>query len=188
VQVAHVTFDVGMIEEDTLAEARCSTAVDRGMEGDQQSDMCLMPDPVTATIDPFSPRPPWSSATCSNRPQASPTTATRGMPEGGSDGGVTGVGDTIFFGPEAEFFVFDDVSFAAELYNTGFCRSSNCRPTPVPNTKAAIRPSHLAPRAATPGAAAVRQDMRSECWGPWPRWASRSKHHHEVASAQHEPA
>ena len=31
-----------------------------------------------------------------------------------------GVGDTIFFGPEAEFFVFDDVKYAAEPYNTGF--------------------------------------------------------------------
>ena len=31
-----------------------------------------------------------------------------------------GVGDTIFFGPEAEFFVFDDVKYNADPYNTGF--------------------------------------------------------------------
>src|SRR3712207_4774449 len=32
----------------------------------------------------------------------------------------TGIGDTAFFGPEAEFFIFDDVRFAADPYNTGF--------------------------------------------------------------------
>src|SRR6267154_2747494 len=31
-----------------------------------------------------------------------------------------GLGDTIFFGPEAEFFVFDDVKYKADPYNTGF--------------------------------------------------------------------
>src|SRR6267378_4339993 len=31
-----------------------------------------------------------------------------------------GVGDTVFFGPEAEFFVFDDVRFQTTPYNTGF--------------------------------------------------------------------
>ena len=32
----------------------------------------------------------------------------------------TGVGDAAFFGPEAEFFVFDDVKYSATPYNTGF--------------------------------------------------------------------
>ena len=41
----------------------------------------------------------------------------------------TGIGDTAFFGPEAEFFVFDDVRFAAEPYNTGFQIDSTELPT-----------------------------------------------------------
>jgi glutamine synthetase len=35
------------------------------------------------------------------------------------------VGDTIFFGPEAEFFIFDDVRFKADPYNTGFMLDSS---------------------------------------------------------------
>lgn len=31
-----------------------------------------------------------------------------------------GVGDSVFVGPEAEFFVFDDVRYSANPYNTGF--------------------------------------------------------------------
>jgi len=38
----------------------------------------------------------------------------RSLHEGG------GVGDTSFVGPEAEFFVFDDVKYKADPYNTGF--------------------------------------------------------------------
>ena len=40
-----------------------------------------------------------------------------------------GIGDTVFFGPEAEFFVFDDVKYAAKPYNTGFKVDSTELPT-----------------------------------------------------------
>ena len=40
-----------------------------------------------------------------------------------------GVGDTVFFGPEAEFFVFDDVRYSADPYNTGFKLDSIELPT-----------------------------------------------------------
>ena len=32
----------------------------------------------------------------------------------------TGVGDTVVFGPEAEFFIFDDVRFTADPFNCGY--------------------------------------------------------------------
>ena len=41
----------------------------------------------------------------------------------------TGIGDVPCSGPEAEFFVFDDVRFAAEPYNTGFKIDSAELPT-----------------------------------------------------------
>ena len=40
-----------------------------------------------------------------------------------------GVGDTVFVGPEAEFFVFDDVRFSVDPYNTGFKLDSSELPT-----------------------------------------------------------
>src|SRR5437660_12010328 len=51
----HVTFDVGMIEEDTFAEGLMFDGSSiAGWKAINESAMCLMPDPVTATIDPFS--------------------------------------------------------------------------------------------------------------------------------------
>src|SRR6202044_76773 len=88
-----------------------------------ESDMCLMPDPTSACIDPF-----FAETTivlvCD---VLEPTT---GEPYNSDPRGVgreaegmvksMGVGDTIYFGPEAEFFVFDDVRYSATPYNTGF--------------------------------------------------------------------
>src|SRR5215472_3673759 len=50
----HVTFDAGMIEEDTFSEGLMFDGSSiAGWKAINESDMCLMPDPVTATIDPF---------------------------------------------------------------------------------------------------------------------------------------
>jgi glutamine synthetase len=114
----HVTFDVGMIDEDTFAEGQMFDGSSiAGWKAINESDMKLMPDPVTATSIRSSPRPRWSSpATCSSRPPASPTTATRAASPRRPRPMVKsmGVGDTVFFGPEAEFFVFDDVRYQTD--------------------------------------------------------------------------
>src|SRR6201746_374789 len=50
----HVTFDVSMIEEDTFAEGQMFDGSSiAGWKAINESDMCLMPDPSSATIDPF---------------------------------------------------------------------------------------------------------------------------------------
>src|ERR1041384_7112380 len=50
----HVTFDVSMIEEDTFAEGQMFDGSSiAGWKAINESDMNLMPDPATATIDPF---------------------------------------------------------------------------------------------------------------------------------------
>ena len=50
----HVTFDTGLIDEDVFAEGLMFDGSSiAGWKAINESDMCLMPDPVTATIDPF---------------------------------------------------------------------------------------------------------------------------------------
>ncbi len=120
----HVTFDVTMIEEDTFAEGQMFDGSSiAGWKAINEFDMNLMPDPASATIDPF-----FAETTmvliCD---VLEPTT---GEPYNRDPRGIAkkaegmvksmGVGDSILFGPEAEFFVFDDVKFKADPYNTGF--------------------------------------------------------------------
>src|SRR5437868_14918709 len=50
----HVTFDISMIEEETFAEGQMFDGSSiAGWKAINESDMCLMPDPASATIDPF---------------------------------------------------------------------------------------------------------------------------------------
>ena len=102
----------------------------------------------------------------------------------------TGIGDTAFFGPEAEFFVFDDVRFAADPYNTGFQIDSIELPT---NSDTPYEGGNLGHRVRTKGGyfpvppQDSAQDMRGEMLAAMAQMgAVVEKHHHEVASAQHE--
>jgi glutamine synthetase len=190
----HVTFDVGMIEEDTFAEGLMFDGSSiAGWKAINESDMCLMPDPVTASIDPFFAETTMV-LTCD---VLEPTT---GEPYNRDPRGIAkkaeamvksmGVGDTVYFGPEAEFFVFDDVRYSALPYNTGFRVDSAEFPV---NSDTEYEGGNLGHRIRTkagyfpvPPQDSV-QDMRSEMLGAMAKMGVKvEKHHHEVASAQHE--
>lgn len=86
----------------------------RGFQQIQESDMLLIPDPATAIIDPFTAEPTLSLLCDVQEPGAkdlytrSPRTiAKRAM----AHLKKSGVADTAYFGPEAEFFIFDHVSY-----------------------------------------------------------------------------
>src|SRR3984957_13306387 len=107
----HVTFDVTMIDDDIFSEGTMFDGSSiAGWKAINESDMCLMPDPVTATIDPFFAETTMV-ITCD---VLEPTT---GEPYNRDPRGMAkkaeamvksmGVGDTVFFGPEAEFFDSD---------------------------------------------------------------------------------
>nr|CAA71265.1 glutamine synthetase [Azorhizobium caulinodans ORS 571] len=189
----HVTFDITMVDEDFFAEGQAFDGSSIAAEAINESDMLLMPDVTTACVDPF-----FSETTLSVVCDVlEPTT---GEPYGRDPRGIakkamaylqsTGIGDTVFFGPEAEFFIFDDVKFKADPYNTGFKLDSIELPT---NGDTDYEGGNLGHRIKTKGGyfpvppLDSAQDMRSEMLASMAKMGAKvEKHHHEVASAQHE--
>ncbi len=190
----HVTFDVTMVDEDLFADGVMFDGSSiAGWKAINESDMCLMPDPETAVMDPFF-AAPTMSIVCDVLEPAS------GEPYNRDPRGIakkaeaflksTGLGDTVMIGPEAEFFVFDDVKFAAEPYNTGFVLDSVELPS---NSMSDYESGNMGHRIRTKGGyfpvppLDSGQDMRSEMLSSMADMGVQvEKHHHEVASAQHE--
>jgi len=86
----------------------------RGFQQINESDMLLFPDPATAIVDPFMAEPTLSMLCDIADPitrelyPRSPRTIARRATEYLKKSGIA---DTAYFGPEAEFFIFDHVSF-----------------------------------------------------------------------------
>ncbi|GJD98479.1 MULTISPECIES: type I glutamate--ammonia ligase [Methylobacterium] len=190
----HVTFDVSLVDEDIFAEGTMFDGSSiAGWKAINESDMLLMPDPATACMDPF-----FSASTMSIVCDVlEPGT---GEPYGRDPRGIakkaeafvkaSGIGDTIFVGPEAEFFVFDDVRFSADPYNTGFKLDSVELPI---NGQTEYEGGNLGHRVQIKGGyfpvppQDSAQDMRGEMLAAMQSMGVKvEKHHHEVASAQHE--
>ena len=92
----------------------------RGFQEIQESDMLLMPDPNTAVIDPFRQHrtlnlncfvhDPITGDSYSRDPRYVAKKAEDYL-------AATGIADTAYFGPEAEFFVFNDVKFMQDSHS-----------------------------------------------------------------------
>ncbi|MEY2405731.1 MAG: glutamine synthetase, partial [Acidimicrobiaceae bacterium] len=86
----------------------------RGFQEIQESDMLLIPDPNTAVLDPFRQhttlninahvRDPLTGESYSRDPRYIVSKAAAYLAS-------TGLADTAYFGPEAEFYIFDSVRF-----------------------------------------------------------------------------
>ena len=115
-QWQHTSFPAGFLEESSFEDGLGFDGSSiRGWQGINESDMLIMPDASTAFIDPFSSIPtlvlicsiqdPITRESYSRDPR---NVARKALAYVNS----TGLADTAFFGPEAEFFVFDDVRYA----------------------------------------------------------------------------
>src|SRR5579885_3632472 len=190
----HVTFDVTMIEEDTFAEGQMFDGSSiAGWKAINESDMNLMPDPASACIDPF-----FAETTLSLVCDVlEPTT---GEPYNRDPRGIakraegmvksSGVGDTIYFGPEAEFFVFDDVRWNTSPEKMGYEFASTELPI---SADIAYPEGNMGHRPGPKGGyfpvnpVDSAQDLRSEMLAVMGELGLEpEKHHHEVAPAQHE--
>ena len=190
----HVTFDVSLVDEEIFQDGTMFDGSSiAGWKAINESDMLLMPDPSTACMDPF-----FSASTMSivcdvlepstGEPYARDPRSTAKLAEAYLRS--TGIGDEIFVGPEAEFFVFDDVKFGADPYHTGFQLDSTELPT---NGFTDYEGGNLGHRIQTKGGyfpvppQDSAQDMRGEMLAAMQSMGVNvEKHHHEVASAQHE--
>lgn len=94
----------------------------RGWKAINESDMTMVIDPTTAWIDPFMAEPTLSFICSIKEPRTGEPygRCPRTIAQKAVDYLVTtGLGDTAFFGPEAEFFIFDDVRYD-QTQNSGY--------------------------------------------------------------------
>lgn len=98
-----------------------------GWKGINDSDMVLLPDDETAVIDPFTEEPTLNISCSIVEPNTmqgynrDPRSIAQRAEEYLK---ATGIGDTVFMGPEPEFFVFDDVKWHDDISGSGFTINS----------------------------------------------------------------
>ena len=193
-KLQHVTFHRDMVDEDFFEDGQMFDGSSiAGWKAINESDMTLKPDADTAAIDPFYQQTtlavlcdilePSSGEAYNRDPRTTAKKAEKFL-------AASGVGDNAFFGPEAEFFVFDDVRWSTEQNKTGYELDSEEGPY---NSDAAIEGGNLGHRPGPKGGyfpvnpIDSGQDMRSEMLSVMAELGlNPEKHHHEVAPSQHE--
>ncbi|WP_010183374.1 type I glutamate--ammonia ligase [Sphingomonas sp. PAMC 26605] len=190
----HLTMVAGVVGEDELTDGFMFDGSSiEGWKAINESDMILMPDLDAIWTDPFSATPmlilvcdivePSTGELYARDPRSTAKRAEAYLK-------TTGIGDTIFIGPEAEFFMFDNVQFE-NSYSTSYYKIDDIElPT---NTGTSYDGGNLGHRPRAKGgyfpvapvdsAVDIRGEMVStmlEMGLPC------DKHHHEVAAAQHE--
>lgn len=124
-QWQHFSMPVEEADADTLFEDGMGFdgSSIRGFQSIEASDMILRADPATAFVDPIC-QIPTLSLTCDIY---DPMTGDRYSRDSRYVAGKaieylekTGIADTAYFGPEAEFFIFDEVRFGQNPYSAGY--------------------------------------------------------------------
>jgi glutamine synthetase len=113
------TIDEGFFEDGKMFDGSSIA----GWKGINESDMILMPDPDTAVMDPFFDDPtliircnilePQTGEGYERDPRSIANRAEAYLSS-------TGIADTAYFGPEPEFFVFDDVRWGNNMQGSFF--------------------------------------------------------------------
>jgi glutamine synthetase len=115
----HVSLPVGEIGDDFFTDGKMFDGSSiAGWKGINESDMILMPDDSTAVIDPFTEETtvnvrcnilePSTMQGYDRDPRSLAQRAETYL-------ATTGIGDTAYFGPEPEFFIFDDIKYKADM-------------------------------------------------------------------------
>ncbi len=193
-KLQHTAQHVSTVDEDLLEEGIFFDGSSiSGWKDISQSDMNLKPDLSSAVIDPFAAQPTLllfndvyepSTGQPYNRDPRSIARAALAYAQS------TGVADTAYFGPEAEFFVFDDVRYSMAQNHTFFEIDSDEGPY---NSGKSYEEGNKGHRPKAKGGyfpvAPVDSmaDLRSEMVSLMHDMGIEvEKHHHEVAPSQNE--
>ena len=193
-KMQHVTFDIDLVDEDFLTDGTMFDGSSiAGWKAINESDMKLRPDLDTADHRSLLPADhaglfcdvvnPDTDTPYNRDPRSIAKTALNYVKS-------AGVGDTVFFGPEAEFFVFDDVRWNTAPHDTGYSYDSIELPV---NTAKDYPEGNMGHRPGPKGGyfpvnpIDSAQDLRGEMLAVMGELGMQpEKHHHEVAPAQHE--
>ena len=186
----HSTIDARSLEEGFLFDGSSIA----GWKAINESDMILMPDPEAAVLDPFTAKQtlivfcdvvePTTGQSYNRDPRSVAKKAEAYLQS-------SGIGDTAYFGPEAEFFVFDDVKFDASSMHQSFYEieseegpymSGKSMPTGNMGHRPGVKGGYFPVQPMDSG-----YDLRSDMLSVMEQMGvSVEKHHHEVAPSQHE--
>ena len=190
----HITMDASMVDEYLFEDGIMFDGSSiSGWKAINDSDMVLMPDTLTAKMDPFYQAPtltmfcdvlePGTLSPYGRDPRSTAKRAENYLKS-------SGIGDTVYFGPEAEFFVFDDIRWSTQTHKSGYSMDSSELPS---NTNKKFEFGNMGHRPQSGGGyfpvppIDSGQDFRTEMLGVMTELGlAPEKHHHEVAPAQHE--
>lgn len=193
-KLQHVTVVADLVDEDFIDEGFMFDGSSiAGWKSIDQSDMKLMLDTSSAYIDPFyaektlcvhcSVVEPDTGEAYSRDPRSTAQKAEAYLK-------ATGIGDTAYFGPEAEFFVFDEVRFSVTMNKVSYEVDAIDAPW---NSDTEYEQGNSGHRPGVKGGyfpvnpIDAAQDLRSEMMSTMKAMGMKvDKHHHEVAACQHE--
>ncbi|MBM2292906.1 type I glutamate--ammonia ligase [Sulfitobacter pseudonitzschiae] len=193
-KLQHVTLIADQVDEDFLEEGFMFDGSSiEGWKSIEASDMKLMIDLDSAYVDPF-----YAEKTiCVHCSVVEPDTgeAYERDPRGTALKAEaylksSGIGDVAYMGPEAEFFLFDDVRYQVSMNKVSYQVDAS---DAAWNTDTEYEMGNMGHRPGVKGGyfpvnpTDEAQDLRSEMLSTMKRLGMKvDKHHHEVASCQHE--
>ena len=193
-KLQHVTIVSDLVDEDFVEEGFMFDGSSiAGWKSIEASDMKLMLDTNTAYVDPF-----YAEKTiCVHCSVVEPDTgeAYERDPRGTAQKAeaylkASGIGDVAYMGPEAEFFLFDNVKFSNSINKVSYEVDASDASW---NTDTDYEMGNMGHRPGLKGGyfpvnpIDEAQDLRAEMLSTMKRLGMKvDKHHHEVASCQHE--
>lgn len=125
----HISIGAATVDDDFMQEGKMFDGSSiAGWKSINQSDMVLMPDPSTAMMDPFFAEPtlilrcdilePSTMMPYERCPRSLAKRAEEYLKS-------TGIADTAYFGPEPEFFIFDDVRWKVDISGASYSIDSS---------------------------------------------------------------